>query len=98
MRPLCIVWDYRSACEEKWIGGCMARIQSFPWLDGLTIGQVLTETAQRVPERAAIVFPKNDVRSTYTEFLAAVRDTARGLIALGLRPGEHVGVWATNLP
>jgi fatty-acyl-CoA synthase len=35
---------------------------------------------------------------TYAEFATAVADAAKGLIALGVKPGEHVGIWATNIP
>ncbi len=69
-----------------------------PWVEGLTIGQVLEQTARRFPTRAAIAFPQNNVRLNYKEFHAEVQATARGLLALGLRPGEHIGIWATNLP
>jgi fatty-acyl-CoA synthase len=72
--------------------------QEFPWLDGLTIGQVLAETARKFPMREALVFSQSSVRMNYTEFAGAVRGVAKGLLALGIKPGEHVGIWATNLP
>ena len=72
--------------------------ESRPWIDGPTIGQVLAETARRFPHREAIVFPQAAVRMTYAEFATAVADAAKGLIALGVKPGEHVGIWATNIP
>ena len=73
-------------------------VQELPWLDGLTIGQVLAETARILPRREALVFPQSSVRMNYTEFASAVTDVAKGLLALGIQPGEHVGIWATNLP
>ncbi len=69
-----------------------------PWLDGLTIGQVLAAAAREFPTREALVFPQSSVRMNYTEFAGAVSDVAKGLLALGIQPGEHVGIWATNLP
>ena len=69
-----------------------------PWLDGLTIGQVLAETARKFPERESLVFPQGRVRMNYTAFADAVSDVSKGLLALGIKPGEHVGIWATNLP
>ncbi len=69
-----------------------------PWVDGLTIGQVLKETAQRFAGRDAIVFPAQDVRMSYQQFSDEVDRTAKGLLAMGVKPGEHVGIWATNLP
>jgi fatty-acyl-CoA synthase len=76
----------------------MAATPSSPWLDGLTIGAVLGETARRFPGRDAIVFPQSNTRMNYAGFHAAVRSVAKGLLALGIKPGEHVGVWATNIP
>lgn len=72
--------------------------ESPPWLDGLTIGAVLDATSSRFADREAIVFPQTGVRMSYREFHAAVQEAARGMIALGIRPGEHVGIWSTNIP
>lgn len=69
-----------------------------PWVDGQTFGQVLSRTVQRFGDREALVFPHLDYRLTYSEFQNEVRELARGLLALGVEPGEHVGVWATNWP
>ncbi len=69
-----------------------------PWVDGLTIGSVLAQTASQFASRDALVFPQQDVRLNYAQFHSAVRDAAKGLLALGIKPGEHVGIWATNLP
>ena len=69
-----------------------------PWVDGLTIGGVLRETAARHGVREAIVFPKLGRRWTWRELESEVFAAARGLLALGIRPGEHVAIWATNVP
>ncbi len=72
--------------------------QAAPWVDGLTIGQVLRETAQRYPQHDAIVFCNPQARMTWSQFDAAVDRVGRGLLALGFAPGDHFGVWATNVP
>lgn len=69
-----------------------------PWVDGLTIGQTLHETAGRRPHSDALVFCSPAVRMTWAEFDAEVDRIARGLLALGFAPGDHFGVWATNVP
>ena len=69
-----------------------------PWVDGLTIGQVLAETARRHGDREALVFPQLGRRWTWRQFAADVDAAARGLIALEIKPGEHVALWATNVP
>jgi fatty-acyl-CoA synthase len=68
------------------------------WVDGLTIGQVLRETARRYPRQDAYVFCHLGVRSTWEELDRHVDQVARSLLALGFRPGDHLGVWATNVP
>ena len=71
---------------------------SIPWVDGLTIGQVLKRTAARHPSNDAVAFPKLGYRRTWSAFLADVDATARGLLGLGIGTGDHVAVWATNVP
>jgi fatty-acyl-CoA synthase len=68
------------------------------WLDGLTMGQVLTQVARQRPQREALIFPQQNLRLNYSEYLAAVRTVGKGLLGLGIKPGEHIGVWATNIP
>lgn len=72
--------------------------QTTPWLNGMTIGAVLAETARRFPAREAVVFAETGWRLNYADYAAAVRAVGKGLLALGIQPGEHIGVWATNIP
>src|SRR5262245_33764046 len=76
----------------------MANESGNPWVDGLTIGQVLAETARRHPDREALVFPQLGCRWTWRQFAEQVDAAARGLLALGIQTGEHVALWATNVP
>ncbi|MEO8466407.1 MAG: AMP-binding protein [Gammaproteobacteria bacterium] len=76
----------------------MTAPQESPWVDGLTIGRVLADTARKFPKREALVFPQTGTRMNYTEFAGGVRGVAKGLLAMDIKPGEHVGIWATNLP
>jgi fatty-acyl-CoA synthase len=69
-----------------------------PWVDGLTIGQVLDETAARHGQRDALVFPKLGLHYSWRQLQEEVNAAARGLVALGIKQGEHVAVWATNVP
>lgn len=72
--------------------------ESAPWVQGLTIGQVLDATSRRYSEQQAAVFPHRDWRVSWREFVEQVDETARGLLALGIGRGDHVGIWATNVP
>lgn len=60
----------------------------------LTLGALLDEAAERWPEKAAVVF--RGARVSYRELRARVDRFARGLLALGLGPGDHVVVWMPN--
>ena len=71
---------------------------SEPWVDGLTIGQVLEESASLYPAGEALVFPGAGYRCTYAEYERQVDRAAAGLMALGIRRGDHVAIWATNWP
>ncbi len=61
-----------------------------------TTHQVLCETAAKFPDRDALVVRHQDVRLRWTGLVEQVERAARGLIGLGLEPGDRVGVWATN--
>src|SRR5581483_2720395 len=70
-----------------------------------TVGDLLDRRAQELPEREALVYScypefdgALDIRWTYSEYRDQADEVARGLMALGLRKGEHIGVWAINLP
>ena len=69
-----------------------------PWVEGKTIGQVLRETAMRYPRHDALVFPALGLRTSYQQFDEQVDLAARGLLAVGIKSGEHVAIWATNVP
>ncbi|MBX7074411.1 MAG: AMP-binding protein [Pirellulales bacterium] len=75
----------------------MPHVES-PWVDGLTIGQALRKTSQRFPDREALVFAASGYRRTYRELEAEVSRCAKGLVALGIERGQHVAIWATNVP
>ena len=72
--------------------------QRKPWVDGLTIGAVLRRTASQFADRDAAVFIHAATRLTWAEMDRKVDCVARGLLALGLRRGDHFGVWSTNWP
>lgn len=61
-----------------------------------TIGEALELAAQRWPEAEALVSRQQNVRLTWAGLKAAVDAFAAGLLSLGLRPGDRVGVWAPN--
>ena len=69
-----------------------------PWVDGLTIPQALARTVGEHGHRDALVFPQLNLRWSYRDFAERVDRAARGLLAIGIQRGEHVAIWATNVP
>ena len=69
-----------------------------PWVDGLTIGQALQETARRYPNQDALVFPQQDLTLSWSELSTQIDQAAKALLAMGIQKGEHVAIWATNVP
>jgi fatty-acyl-CoA synthase len=69
-----------------------------PWVDGITIGRTLRETARKHPDRPAVVFPQFNYRRTWAEFDREVDQDAKALLGLGIQKGEQVALWATNWP
>jgi fatty-acyl-CoA synthase len=76
----------------------MTEQSSLPWVEGCTIGEVLEATVAAHGANDALAFPQLGLRLSYLDFFERVDAAARGLLALGIRPGEHVAVWATNVP
>ncbi len=65
-------------------------------LIGKTIGEMLNEIAARYPDTEALVSVDQQIRYTYSEFLDAVNEVARALMAIGIEKGDRVGIWAMN--
>ena len=63
-----------------------------------TLGEVLREKTMAHPDHDFIVYADRDLRFTYGEFDKRVDDLAKGFLAMGLKKGDHVGMWATNVP
>jgi fatty-acyl-CoA synthase len=66
------------------------------WFPKQTIGSLPERAAARWGEREALYFKGR--RWSFAEFSAGVDRLARGLIALGVRPGEKVALWMVNRP
>jgi len=66
-----------------------------PLLD-LTVGQLFDRTVARWPDREALVVRHQKVRWTWRELQQQVDAFAAGLIGLGMKPGERIGIWSPN--
>ncbi|XP_024000690.1 medium-chain acyl-CoA ligase ACSF2, mitochondrial [Salvelinus sp. IW2-2015] len=65
---------------------------------GQTVGQSLQAAADRWPHREAWSSCKDGVRKTFSQFQEDVDQAAAGLLALGLKRGDRLGVWGPTLP
>jgi fatty-acyl-CoA synthase len=63
-----------------------------------TLGRVLEAQVARHPDKEFMVYPDRNLRFTYAEFDRRVNALAKGLLAIGLVKGDHLGIWATNVP
>ena len=50
------------------------------------------------PDHEFIVYPDRNLRFTYGQFNERVNNLAKGLLAIGIKKGDHVGIWAKNVP
>jgi fatty-acyl-CoA synthase len=63
-----------------------------------TVGGLLEATARKYPDRDALVYSDRDLKYSYRELNSRVENLAKGMYALGIRKGDHIGIWATNVP
>ncbi|MBR2376957.1 MAG: AMP-binding protein [Clostridia bacterium] len=63
-----------------------------------TFSDVLDKMVENYPDQYAFKFPTLDYTRTYEQFRRDVDECAAALISLGVKAGDHVAVWATNVP
>ena len=63
-----------------------------------TFSEVLDRMVEEFPDQYAFKYTTLDYTRTYSEFRDDVDAFARSLIALGVKAGHHVAIWATNIP
>jgi len=61
-----------------------------------TIGEALVRAAEQWGERDALVSVYQNIRWSFAELLARTDALASGLLALGLTPGERIGIWSPS--
>ncbi|MCP1292363.1 AMP-binding protein [Chromobacterium sp. S0633] len=65
-------------------------------LIGQTIGQLFDQTCREHGRREALVVRHQQIRWSYEELREQVDRLACGLIRLGLKPGDRIGIWSQN--
>jgi fatty-acyl-CoA synthase len=66
-------------------------------LQGETIGAALDRVAAVFGDRDALISCHQNLRYTYAQLLEQVNCAARGLLALGVKRGDRVGIWSANV-
>lgn len=63
-----------------------------------TLGNILEKWAFNSPDAEFIVYPDRNLRFTYKQFNKRVDQLAKGLLYIGIKLGDKVGIWAKNIP
>lgn len=63
-----------------------------------TIDGFLEKQAEKYPDNEFMVYPDRDLRFTYKEFNERADMLAKGMLSIGITKGDHVGIWALNVP
>ena len=89
-------------CQKKHLYSNNAGTGKFIWkketLIEKTFSQVLDAMVEEFPDQYAIKYTTLDYTRTYAQFRDDVDQVARALIAMGVKAGDKVAVWATNVP
>ena len=79
-----------------------AKTGTFPWkkydIVDSTFSDVLDVMVENYPDQYAFKYPTLDYTRTYEQFRRDVDECSAALISLGVKAGDHVAVWATNIP
>jgi len=63
-----------------------------------TLGDWLEYWAEKTPDKEYIVYSDRDLRFSWKQFNKRVDEAALGFLAIGVKKGDHVGIWAQNVP
>ncbi|MEE8565621.1 MAG: AMP-binding protein [Candidatus Thermoplasmatota archaeon] len=63
-----------------------------------TIGEILEETVNLFPDNDALVYTNRNLILSYFKFNEYCNNLAKSLMDIGIKRGDHIAVWANNLP
>jgi fatty-acyl-CoA synthase len=64
----------------------------------ITVSNALRERAAKNRDKEFIVFPNQGIRYTFGDIDKKADALAKGLLAAGFKKGDHIGIWAHNVP
>ncbi|MBE6840967.1 MAG: AMP-dependent synthetase [Ruminococcus sp.] len=74
----------------------------YPWPKETIINETFPDVLDRIcdefPDQYAFRYTELDYTRTYPQFRDDVRRFAKALVAMGVKKGDHVAIWATNVP
>lgn len=80
----------------------MRNTGKYPWpkerIINYTFPDILDRICEEFPNQYAFRYTELDYTRTYPEFRDDVDTFARSLLAMGVKKGDHVAIWATNVP
>src|SRR5262249_20064575 len=62
------------------------------------VGELLSSLARDYPQNEALIYPDRGLRYDFSQLDWMARKIARGLLSIGVNPGDRVAVWAPNIP
>ena len=62
----------------------------------LTISQQIELSAEKFRNKLALSFPAEDVKMDFIDLKKNVDLVSRALLGIGLKKGDHIGIWSTN--
>ena len=63
---------------------------------GMTIGDKFDQIVAEYPDNDALIVLHQDIHWNYRQLQEAVNRCARALLAIGVKPGDRVAIWAPN--
>ena len=64
----------------------------------ITVGELMNQMAKDYADENAVTYTDRDYKRTWKEFNEEVERIAKGFLSIGVRKGDHVAIWATNIP
>ena len=64
----------------------------------ITLGDMLTYNAKEYANENAVTYTDRDYKRTWKEFNEEVERVAKGFLNIGVKKGDHIAVWASNIP
>lgn len=64
----------------------------------ITVGKLLDDMAVKYPDHDCVLYTDRPFRKTYSEFNTICNNVAKSFLKMGIKKGDHVAIWATNVP